>query len=332
MANIIIMGAGLIGYRHVALVSQHPLCHLVGVVEPDKSRQLDDGNRYFTSLEDIDEHVDGIIIATPTGLHLEHAKQAIARGWHMLIEKPVTATPQEAQELIPLVKEAGLQCLVGHHRRYHPSIQTLKSWVASGQFGKMIASSMIWAMKKPDSYFVNNWRATDGSPVMINTIHDIDLLRFVLGDITDMTGFASADIRGDNRVETAAVALAFASGAKGTIIISDSALSPWGFEAGTGENPNIGTTHQDMWWITGTNGSVSFPSLTRWGGASDWSQAAIPQITEIENIIPLRAQLDHFIAVIDNTQTPIITVEDASASLASTWQLETMLAEQLRAS
>jgi len=52
----------------------------------------------------------------------------------------------------------------------------------------------------------------------------------------------------------------------------DTAPSPWGFEAATGENPNIGTTNQDMMWITGTQGGISFPSLTQWSGV-DWGQA-----------------------------------------------------------
>ena len=70
--------------------------------------------------------MDGVIIATPTGLHFDNAKQAIQRGWHMLIEKPVTATPEEA-EALPLVGEAGLHCLVGHHQPLSPCVTTAES-------------------------------------------------------------------------------------------------------------------------------------------------------------------------------------------------------------
>lgn len=323
------MGAGLIGYRHVLQVNEADDCHLVGIVEPDMTRHRDDGNRYFTSLEDIDEPVDGVIIATPTGLHFENAKQAIQRGWHMLIEKPVTATPDEAEALIPLVNEAGLSCLVGHHRRYHPALQQLKAWVAAGELGEIIGSSLIWGMRKPDDYFADNWRSTDGSPVMINTIHDIDALRFVLGEITSIQAVGNNHIRGAGRVETASAILTFAQGTQATILISDVALSPWGFEAGIGENPHIGTTGQDMWWLLGTKGSVSFPSLTRWGQTEDWSAPAQKQTFEAQTVTPLAEQIRHFVAVINGQQKPLITVEDAAASLQATWQLENLLQQSL---
>ena len=329
MVNLVIMGAGLIGYRHVKLVADDPHLQLVGVVDPDISRHLDDGNRYFASLDDIDSPVDGVIIATPTGLHFEHATEALARGWHLLIEKPVTATPEEADALIPLVQQAKRHCLVGHHRRYHPAVQTLRERVAADEFGTITTSTMMWAMKKPDGYFANNWRTTDGSPVMINTIHDIDLMRFVLGEIVSITGLATNHIRQEARVESAALSIAFASGAIGVISISDTALSPWGFEAGIGENPNIGTTGQDMWWITGTKGAISFPSLTSWAGAEDWGRAVKPQSHDSHKVTPLQAQLEHFRAVIQGSEAPLITVEDAAASLKATWMIEQQLAAQI---
>ena len=329
MVRLLVMGAGLIGSRHVSAIQAHPQCQLVGVIEPDKTRHTDDKVTYFTSLDAVDEAVEGVVIATPTGLHLDNAKKVIERGWHMLIEKPVTATPEEADELAALLAPTNLHCLVGHHRRYHPSIRLLKQWIAEGAIGTPIGSSLIWAMRKPDSYFQGNWRANDGSPVMINLIHDIDLMRFILGDIIEVTGFGSAHCRQEGRLESGAVALRFASGLCATISFADSAVSPWGFEAGTGENPHIGTTGQDMWWITGRDGSISFPSLTRWGGVDDWSNPAQPTPFTSDVTVPLSAQLDHFAAVIKGDEMPLITVEDAAASLKATWDIETLLAKQI---
>ena len=61
-----------------------------------------------------------------------------------------------------------------------------------------------------------------------------------------------------DRIGTASAILTFETGTQATILISDVALSPWGFEAGIGENPHIGTTGQDMWWLLGTKGPVGF--------------------------------------------------------------------------
>ncbi|MGC6537189.1 MAG: Gfo/Idh/MocA family protein [Candidatus Puniceispirillaceae bacterium] len=329
MAQLLVMGSGLIGRRHISAIQQSDFCHLAGVIEPDDSRHDDNTIRYFKDLDDVDVPADGVIIATPTGLHFENAKQAASRGLHMLIEKPVTATPDEADRLTALLAPTNLHCLVGHHRRYHPSVQQLRQWVKDGEIGDVITSSLIWAMRKPDAYFADNWRASDGSPVMINLIHDIDLLRFVMGEIIDITGFASSHHRQALRVESGAVAMRFASGACATISFADSALSPWGFEAGTNENPHIGATFQDMWWLTGTSGSISFPSLTRWCGADDWSQPVKATSFDVDKTVPLDAQLSHFVDVINGKTEPMITVGDAAESLRATYQLQALLAAQL---
>ena len=67
--------------------------------------------------------------------------------------------------------------------------------VGNGEIGTPITATMIWAMRKPDAYFEENWRTKSGSPVMINLVHDIDILRFVLGEIIDITAVGAAHIR-----------------------------------------------------------------------------------------------------------------------------------------
>ncbi len=318
------MGAGLIGIRHVARVLAHEGCTLVGVVDP----VVDPGQgvAHFTDIAEVDTPVDGVIIATPTALHAEHGIAAAQRGWHILMEKPVTETPQDARALADAVQSANVACLVGHHRRYHPCVQRLRDMVQGGEIGTPVTSTLIWAMRKPDAYFDTAWRQTGGSPVMINLVHDIDLLRFVLGEVSDMTALANAPIRRAGRVESGGAVLRFDSGAIATISFADTTPSPWGFEAGTGENPNIATTRQDMWWITGTRGGIAFPSLTKWGGATDWSNPAQPTPCPMPNAVPLDAQLDHFIDVIAGRAAPIIDITDAAASLSVTRSLEDLLA------
>jgi predicted dehydrogenase len=183
-------------------------------------------------------------------------------------------------------------------------------------------------MRKPDEYFQGNWRTAGGSPVMINLVHDIDLLRFVIGEISQTAALRGSSLRGSDRIESGAIALMFENGATGTISFADNAASPWGFEAGTGENPNIGTTNQDMMWITGTKGAVSFPSMTIWHG-TNWdtpaqtSQHQTPRNTRA----PLDAQLDHFIEVMNGT-APLIDVTDAARTLAIAQDIEYQLNQQ----
>ncbi len=324
MKNILILGGGLIGVRHARSIKEHPQANLVGVVDPNKAMHTEQNTIYFEDLNDVDAPVDGVIIATPTGLHAQNGIDCARRGWALLIEKPVAETLDQADELANALVEEGVPSLVGHHRRYHPSVQLFRKVIQSGAIGRPITTSVIWSMKKPDSYFEGNWRSTGGSPIMINLVHDLDLLRFIFGEVTEAVGLGQKHIRGSQRIESGAVALRFASGLTGTISFADTAPSPWGFEAATNENPNIASTGQDMWWTAGTEGGFSFPSLTQWGGAIDWGEAPQPTHLNAPHIHPLDAQLDHFIDVM-NGETPLIDVADARGSLAAALMVENAL-------
>lgn len=328
MKRILVVGGGLIGARHVQTVRTHPECHLVGLVDPEPSVMPNDGAPRYANMDDVTDEVDGVILATPTDLHAMQGAHAAARGWHMLVEKPVAVDVPSAQRLADSVARAGVGSLVGHHRRYHASVRQLKHLLDRGEIGTPVGASLIWAMRKPDSYFNANWRTRAGSPVMINLVHEIDLLRFLFGEIAETTALRGAGLRSDTRVEAGAIALAFASGSTATISFADTTPSPWGFEAGTGENPNIGATHQDMLWIMGTRGAVSFPSLTLWAG-TDWgTPAARRRITRATNDKPpLDAQLDHFVEVIDGA-APLIDVADATRTLEIALKIEDQLARQ----
>jgi len=326
--RILVVGGGLIGARHVQSVHGHDGCILVGLVDPDPNVLTGADVPRYQDMSQVTGPVDGVILATPTRLHAAQGAFAASKGWHVLIEKPVASDLASAQTLSKSVARAGVGSLVGHHRRYHASVQQLKSLISQGEIGAPVTASLIWAMRKPDNYFQDNWRTTDGSPVLINLVHDIDILRFVLGEITAVAALPGASQRESARIESGAVALAFASGATGTISFADTTPSPWGFEAATGENPNIGTTGQDMMWITGTSGAISYPSLSLWGG-TDWSTPAAQRnlICKQSDKSPLDAQLDHFIAVM-NGATPLIDVADATRTLDIALQIEMQLTAQ----
>ncbi|WP_298841570.1 Gfo/Idh/MocA family oxidoreductase [uncultured Roseobacter sp.] len=326
MKRILVVGGGLIGARHVGAVRAHKGCALAGLVDPDPDCMNDGSVTRFADMADAPDNVDGVIIATPTHLHSAHGIYAASRGWHMLIEKPVAGDMAGALAVQQAVEKAEVQSLVGHHRRYHKRVARLKELLAGDIIGEVVTVSLIWAMRKPDDYFMGNWRTAGGSPVMINLVHDIDILRHVVGEITQTIALPGRALRGTDRLESGAVALGFENGATGTISFADTAPSPWGFEAGTGENPNIGTTGQDMMWITGTKGAVSFPSMTLWRG-SDWSEPAVPEnLSQSDDVtVPLDSQLDHFLDVMEGRARPLIDVADAARTLSVALDIEEQL-------
>ena len=146
--RIVVAGGGLIGARHIAHVLEHPKFDLVGVIDPNPAVREAAPVTGFASIDAVDVPVDGIIIATPTDLHADHAEAAAAKGWHMLIEKPVAGTLKQAERVVAAVEAAGVTALVGHHRRYHPRVQALNQLLDTGRIGDTVLASMIWAMTR----------------------------------------------------------------------------------------------------------------------------------------------------------------------------------------
>lgn len=326
MIPVIVAGAGLIGSRHIAHVITHPWTELVGIVEPSSEIDLPAGVPRFGRVKDINIDAAVMIVATPTSTHLEVGRAAAAKGMALLVEKPMTASLAEAEQLIKAAREANVPLIAGYHRRHHAKVKVLKSVIESGRIGVPVGASLIWSARKPPEYFDVSWRnGIGGSPVLINLVHDIDLLRGLFGDVVDLTGIVSAR-RNAGAADTGAVAMAFSNGAVATMLYSDNAPSPWGFEAGTAENPNITSIGEDCLYITGTKGSVAFPSLKVFSGSNEWSQPQSCTVAEVENTaLPLDAQLDHMCDVVEGKAQPMVTGEDALETLRLALRVEALL-------
>ena len=311
--KVLVIGAGLIGARHVTCVEAHPDCELVGTVEPNEALHTGSGP-YFRTINEVKVSVDAAICAIPTQLHGEIGAICAARGWAVLMEKPIAHTVPQAQELIKACKNVPL--LVGQHRRHHPFVQKAREIVEEGTLGDLVAVNGIWSVRKPDSYFEGNWRTgAEGSPVSINLVHDLDLLRFIVGDVSGVTGFLSQTIRKRGVEDSGSVSIRFENGAVGSFLFSDAGASPWGFEAASGENPNIASSRQDCYRFIGTKGSLSFPSLTLWEGSPDWGHPQKKRQIDVPSVDPLTAQLDHLCDVVKAGAKPMIDGEDALKTL-----------------
>ncbi|GIT96169.1 oxidoreductase [Jannaschia pagri] len=321
--RLLLAGTGLIGARHLAHMETHPDLDLVGIIDPDPLRRKHPNAPGFASIDDVDVTADGIVLATPTGSHAPLTIAALARGWHVLVEKPVADTLANADAMIAAAKSAQRHVLVGHHRRHHPRVVALKDIIASGRLGTPVAASLLWLMRKPDDYFDVGWRSgLDGAPIKQNLIHDVDTLRWLFGEVTDVVGLASNAVRGAARPESGGAVLRFDSGVTATLTYADTTPTPWGFEAGTGESPHIPHTAQDSLRIACTGGGVEFPSLRTWSGAAHWNEEPKPTETPVEDGVPLVRQLSHFAAVIRGEADPVVDAASARETLAVILQIE----------
>ncbi|MEM7489803.1 MAG: Gfo/Idh/MocA family oxidoreductase [Pseudomonadota bacterium] len=323
MTRLLLAGTGLIGARHLAHIEAHRDLTLAGIVDPDPTRRVHRTAPGFASIDAVDVPVDGIVIATPTATHAPLTVAAAERGWHVLVEKPVADTLGAADAMIAAAARAGTQILAGHHRRHHPRVAKLREIVASGRLGRPVAASMLWLMRKPDDYFDVPWRdGMDGSPIRQNLIHDVDILRWLFGEVTDVVGLASNAVRGAQQPESGGAVLRFEGGVTATLTYADTAATPWGFEAGTGENPHIPRTGQDSLRIACTHGAVEFPSLRVWSGAAHWGERPEPSEIAVAEGVPLVRQLEHFADVIAGRAAPLVDAASARATLEAILRIE----------
>ena len=143
-------------------------------------------------------------------------------------------------------------------------------------------------------------------PVSVNLIHDIDLMRHFCGEVVAVQAQFAAAKRGYENEDLGSAILRFASGAIGTVTVSDSIASPWSWEFTSGENPAYPSTQQSTYFIGGSEGSISVPDLRVWrhDGDLDWWNPMQAERAQITNIDPLINQMIHFRRVILGLETP----------------------------
>ncbi|KAI0538690.1 hypothetical protein GGR58DRAFT_467022 [Xylaria digitata] len=358
--RIAIIGfGGLIGRRHTAHVLSNAFAALVALVDSapgasELAAQLAPGVPYYRSVSEMlpasaanDSSPEAAIVCTPNAYHVSVALELADAGVHLLVEKPLADTKEAARTLVDHARKAGVKLFVGHHRRFNPYVVAARKVLTASEekpdaavgpgVGSVTAISGLWTAYKPNPYFdVAPWRRSrkqGGGPVMINFVHEVDVLQYLLGPIVRVSaertpGRGSVGESDMDAVEGgAALTLRFASGAVGSFILSDGVVSPHFFEAGTGENPMLPRARRprhdhvdendkrkaehkeqegepvDVYRIFGTHGTLSVPDMTLWTCGKkprSWENELEVQRVEVDNDprAPFDRQLDHFIAVV----------------------------------
>jgi predicted dehydrogenase len=331
--KVAIIGAGLIGPRHALSIISNPSTHLIALVEPSPtgpSIAASLHTAHYTSLSSLlsSEHKpDAAIVCTPNHTHVSLSLECIDAGVHALVEKPISTSVEDGRRLVERAREKGVRLLVGHHRRFNPYLLSAKSCLSSNSLGKIIAVQGTWCLLKPASYFqgLGSWRQSSekgGGVVLINLIHEVDLLQYLLGPITLVSALETNKMRGYEAEEGAAILMRFESGVVGTFLLSDAVPSPWNFEAGTGENPMIPRVEgaEGFYRIFGTEGSLSVPDLKKWsyGGEKEkgWNLELEKEELGVDREkVPFDAQVQHFVDVVRGGVEPSCSGEEALRAL-----------------
>jgi predicted dehydrogenase len=321
--RIAVLGAGLIGKRHVEHVAGEPTTELWAVVDPSpvgKAVAGEHGTRWFPSFAALMEagRPDGAIIATPNRLHVANGLEAVAAGVPALVEKPIADDVAAATTLVEAAEAAGVPLLVGHHRRHHPDDPRREAGDRGGPPRQVLAVHGFCWFYKPDEYFDVSWRREKGAgPVFLNLIHDVDCLRYLCGDVVSVQAIESNAMRGNPVEDTAVILLRFASGALGTVTVSDAIVAPWSWELTAGENPAYHRREESCYQIGGTHGSLSIPSLDLWRNPDkrSWWEPVERERLPHASEDPLRLQIRQFCRVIRGEEEPLVSGREGLATL-----------------
>ncbi|MFC4165631.1 Gfo/Idh/MocA family protein [Epilithonimonas zeae] len=163
-----LVGAGHLGKIHLRLLNQSEKYELVGFHDKDSENgrklEAEFGYKYFESLEELLNEIEMLDIVTPTLYHYDYAIKAIEKGIHFFIEKPVTQTLEQAEEILQKCNQFGIKAQVGHVERYNPAFIGAKDYIKNPMFIEIHRLAEF------------NPRGTDVSVVLDLMIHDLDIL------------------------------------------------------------------------------------------------------------------------------------------------------------
>jgi predicted dehydrogenase len=325
-----VIGLGMMGKIHVEKASQIDDCEIIAICDIDPSTKgLSEKlgiKSYHDHIEMLDsERLDGVIISLSNELHETIGIDCAKKGLDILMEKPIASSVKAAKKLINSVNKNKVRMLVAHQRRFNSKINVAREIIQAGDLGEMVVISVIGCMHKPDKYFLDGlWRKKkiSGGLVLINMIHEIDVLRYTFGEIERVYAEVSNKIRKFEVEDSVSVTIRFKEGALATILMSDTVPSMWGYDCNMGEIPIFYKIKGEAYTFMGTKGSLIVPGMKK-VYYPDSSMVGWQHPLKIDNIKvdikdPYIQQLKHFCNVVKGKEDPRTSGEDALKTLEVT--------------
>ena len=171
--------------------------------------------------------VDVVCVCVPSGLHAEVGVRAALAGKHLVVEKPIDVTLAAADRLIEAARAAGVALTVISQHRFDPGLIELKRLLGDGALGRLVLAEASTKWYRTQAYYDSAaWRGTwamDGGSLMNQGIHYVDLLRWCMGPVTEVTAVCATQAHQVEVEDTALAIVRFGSGAVGTILSSTAA-------------------------------------------------------------------------------------------------------------
>jgi UDP-N-acetylglucosamine 3-dehydrogenase len=306
-----VIGAGAMGRHHARLYAQNAATELVAIVDPDSSRAAAEAAPYsvatYPTLSALLEReaVDLVTIAAPTSFHHQIGLEAIRHGLHVMMEKPLAATTQQAIELAVAAERAGVVIGVGHVERFNPALRRLKQLVDEGAVGKTtsIVTRRLGVMPP---------RIKDANIVIDLAIHDLDICSFMMGAQPETVVATAGRAHLSDRYDYTEIFLNY----RGTgCFVQASWITP---------------VKVRKLAITGTHGYAELDYLTQeltlfrdgeWPEHNTFGEmlergTAKPELVEVAKSEPLAEQLEAFLGAVRGQRTEMVSAIEAVAALA----------------
>lgn len=246
-----ILGCGMIAAYHAKAILEIPGLTLKGAFDVNEKSKDELCKTYdikaYESKEELitSNEVDIICICLPSGFHYSVAIECIENKKHVIVEKPMTFTSTEADDIINKAKENGVYVTVISQLRYSKAVKDLKNAVDNGYLGKITSADIYMKYyRSPEYYASSNWKGTlkmDGGGALMNQgVHGVDLLQYIAGPVKSVQALSKTLCHNIEVEDTVSAVLEFESGALGVI------------QATTSVYPGFGRRLE----ISGTEGTV----------------------------------------------------------------------------
>lgn len=313
MTRVAVVGVGVMGKNHVRVYREMPDVEMVAIADQNLAAVEPLSRIYgvpvYTDYHEMvrREKPDAVTVAVPTKAHFPVAKQLLEKGCHVLVEKPIAATVEEAQELIQTAERTGKVLMVGHIERFNPAITELKRRLDRHELGRVFQIHARRLGPYPS-------RIQDVGVVMDLATHDLDIMRYLIGSKVTRV---FAETRRELHISCEDLfigTLRFSNGAVALLEINW--LTPTKIRElyVTGERGMFRVNYltQDLCFFENaeTNGH-DWSALSLLRGVSEGSMVQYA----IQKKEPLRAELETFISKVQGKGAQIVNGYDAKATL-----------------
>lgn len=311
MTRVAVIGVGAMGRNHARVYSELPNVQLVGVSDVDEravqtaARFGGQGYTDYRRLLD-EQKPEAVAIAVPTVDHLAVALEAIQRGIHVLLEKPIASTIEEGQQIIAAAERAKVTLAVGHIERFNPAVIALKQQLAQGALGRVFQIDARRQGPFPA-------RIRDVGVVIDLAVHDLDIMRYVTGQEV-VRVYAETEQRiHTTREDLLTSLLRLSEGAVGTLTINW--LTPTKIRelCVTGERGlfRVDYLTQDLYFFENATAGGEWEALQVLRGVSEGRMIRYV----VNKREPLRAEQEAFLAAIRGEVPVVVTGADGLRAL-----------------